>query len=80
MTGPDGEALQTRGRSFGAVAAGYAALRPTYPAAAVAFLLGGDGPLCVLDLGAGTGLLTEVVLGRGTTPWLSTPPRRCWRS
>jgi SAM-dependent methyltransferase len=65
VTGPDGEALQTRGRSFGAVAAGYAALRPTYPTDAVAFLLDDDGPLRVLDLGAGTGLLTEVVLGLG---------------
>ncbi len=65
-TGPtDADARQARGRSFGAVAAGYAALRPTYPAEAVAFLLGDGGPLRVLDLGAGTGLLTEVVLGLG---------------
>jgi SAM-dependent methyltransferase len=63
MTGPDEQALQARGRSFGTVAAGYAALRPTYPADAVAFLLDGGRPLRVLDLGAGTGLLTEVVLG-----------------
>jgi SAM-dependent methyltransferase len=63
VTGPDADALQARGRSFGAVAAGYAALRPTYPAEAVAFLLGDGGPRRVLDLGAGTGLLTEVVRG-----------------
>ena len=65
MTGSDADALQARGRSFGAVAAGYAALRPTYPAEAVAFLLGDGGPRRVLDLGAGTGLLTEVVRGMG---------------
>jgi SAM-dependent methyltransferase len=45
------------GRSFGAVAGGCAALRPGYPADAVAFLVAGAGR--VLDLGAGTGLLTE---------------------
>jgi SAM-dependent methyltransferase len=54
--------MQARGRSFGSVAAGYAAHRPTYPADAVEFLLGpGSPPRQVLDLGAGTGLLTEVV-------------------
>ena len=63
MTGP-GEML-ARGRSFGSVAAGYAALRPTYPADAVAFLVGRERPVRVLDLGAGTGLLTEVVRGLG---------------
>jgi len=55
---------QQRRTSFGSVAAGYAALRPGYPADAVAFLLGG-APARVLDLGAGTGLLTEVLLAAG---------------
>jgi SAM-dependent methyltransferase len=55
---------QERRTSFGAVAADYAALRPGYPAAAVAFLLG-DRPLRVLDLGAGTGLLTGVLRDAG---------------
>jgi len=65
-TGPtDGGPPRSRGRSFGAVAAGYAALRPTYPPEPVAFLLGDGRPQRVLDLGAGTGLLTEVVLGLG---------------
>lgn len=59
MAGP-GE--RDRARSFGSVASGYAALRPTYPDDAVAFLIGHSrDPLRVLDLGAGTGLLTEVV-------------------
>jgi SAM-dependent methyltransferase len=52
------------GRSFGSVAAGYAALRPGYPADAVAFLVG-PRPVRVLDLGAGTGLLTEVLVAAG---------------
>ena len=55
---------QQRRVSFGAVAADYAALRPGYPADAVAFLLG-DRPLRVLDLGAGTGLLTGALLAAG---------------
>jgi SAM-dependent methyltransferase len=55
---------QERRTSFGSVAADYAALRPGYPADALAFLLG-DRPLRVLDLGAGTGLLTDVLLAAG---------------
>jgi SAM-dependent methyltransferase len=55
---------QERRASFGSVAADYAALRPSYPTDAVAFLLG-TSPRRVLDLGAGTGLLTEVVLRAG---------------
>ena len=58
-----------RGRSFGAVAADYAAWRPGYPADVVAFLAGGaaghDRPRRILDLGAGTGLLTEALLAAG---------------
>jgi SAM-dependent methyltransferase len=60
----DPTAWQARRTSFGSVAADYAALRPGYPADAVAFLLG-PRPLRVLDLGAGTGLLTEVLLAAG---------------
>jgi SAM-dependent methyltransferase len=64
MTGLDEDELRARARSFGSVAAEYAALRPGYPPDAVAFLVG-DGRRRVLDLGAGTGLLTEVVLDAG---------------
>ncbi len=65
MTDPvDPAAWQRRRTSFGSVAADYAALRPGYPADAVAFLLG-DRPLRVLDLGAGTGLLTDVLVAAG---------------
>jgi SAM-dependent methyltransferase len=58
------EGWQQRRTSFGSIAADYALLRPGYPADAVAFLLGGR-PLRVLDLGAGTGLLTDVLLAAG---------------
>jgi SAM-dependent methyltransferase len=58
------EGWQQRRTSFGAVAADYAAFRPGYPADAVTFLLG-DRPRRVLDLGAGTGLLTDVLLAAG---------------
>ncbi|SNS73053.1 Methyltransferase domain-containing protein [Geodermatophilus saharensis] len=65
MTDPlDPADWQQRRTSFGAVAADYAALRPGYPPGAVAFLLGG-WPRRVLDLGAGTGLLTGVLLAAG---------------
>lgn len=51
MAGPDGTTALAPGRSFGAVAAGYAALRPGYPADAVAHLLGPPrDPSRVLDL------------------------------
>jgi SAM-dependent methyltransferase len=58
-----------RGRSFGAVAADYAAWRPGYPEEIVAFLADGDGegsrPRRILDLGAGTGQLSELLLAAG---------------
>jgi SAM-dependent methyltransferase len=58
-----------RGRSFGAVAADYAAWRPGYPADVVGFLAGGaaghDRRRRILDLGAGTGLLTEALVSAG---------------
>ncbi len=66
MAGPDDVGARSPGRSFGSVAAGYAAQRPGYPADAVAHVLGRrGGPRRVLDVGAGTGLLTEVVLAAG---------------
>jgi SAM-dependent methyltransferase len=54
-----------RARSFGSVAASYAVLRPPYPPDVVAFLAGGDGRRRVLDLGAGTGLLTGLLVAAG---------------
>ena len=51
--GPGGHAT-----SFGALADVYDRVRPPYPAAAVRWALG-DRPLDVVDVGAGTGLLTR---------------------
>jgi SAM-dependent methyltransferase len=64
VSGARGERWRDRARSFGAVAAEYAALRPGYPAALVPFLLG-ERSRRVLDLGAGTGLLTQELLAAG---------------
>ncbi|GAA4671177.1 class I SAM-dependent methyltransferase [Nocardioides nanhaiensis] len=55
-------------RSFGGVAEAYDRGRPGYPAEAVAWLLGNpaaDQQLTVLELGAGTGKLTEQLVAAG---------------
>jgi SAM-dependent methyltransferase len=59
MTEPSSQAL-----SFGSAADRYDANRPSYPPAALAWALGTD-PLQVVDLGAGTGILTRVLLTLG---------------
>ena len=64
MSGLGHDSWQARRRSFGSVAAGYAALRPGYPADAVSSLLG-RAARRVLDLGAGTGLLTGELRAAG---------------
>ena len=53
-----------RARSFGSAASTYALARPTYPVEAVRFALGPSAKR-VLDLGAGTGKLTSVLLDLG---------------
>jgi SAM-dependent methyltransferase len=53
-----------RARSFGAAAGAYERARPTYPDAAVDWLLPA-GARTVLDLGAGTGKLTRSLVARG---------------
>ncbi|WP_344218122.1 class I SAM-dependent methyltransferase [Kribbella sancticallisti] len=60
MTTDDSE----RAHSFGAVAAAYDAGRPTFPADALTWILG-PGRLQILDLGAGTGKLTQVAAALG---------------
>jgi SAM-dependent methyltransferase len=50
--------------SFGPAAASYDRVRPSYPPQAVRWALG-DAPLLVVDLGAGTGLLTRVLVKLG---------------
>jgi ubiquinone/menaquinone biosynthesis C-methylase UbiE len=51
-------------RSFGGVADAYDRGRPTYPREAAVWLTG-DRPLSVLELGAGTGKLTEQLVALG---------------
>jgi SAM-dependent methyltransferase len=59
MTPPDPRAL-----SFGPAADRYDEFRPSYPPAALTWALG-TGPVRVVDLGAGTGILTRVLLALG---------------
>jgi SAM-dependent methyltransferase len=65
----DADEWTRRGSSFGAVAAAYAEHRPDYPADAVRWCVapaGRDlGSLRVLDLGAGTGKLTAILVELG---------------
>ena len=56
--------MPERARSFGAVAASYARYRPGYPAAALDWALAPAPGGAVLDLGAGTGKVTEALLRR----------------
>jgi len=51
-------------RSFGSVADAYDRGRPGYPAEAAAWLVG-DEPVTVLEVGAGTGKLTEAMVALG---------------
>jgi SAM-dependent methyltransferase len=51
--------------SFGQAAADYDRLRPPYPPAAVTWAVGRTPPATVVDLGAGTGILTRVVAAAG---------------
>jgi SAM-dependent methyltransferase len=62
----DAELHARRASSFGSQASQYAEYRPGYPAAALDWILPADATH-VLDLGAGTGKLTESLLARGIT-------------
>jgi ubiquinone/menaquinone biosynthesis C-methylase UbiE len=62
-------------RSFGGVAAAYDRARPTYPREAAAWLVG-ERPVTVLELGAGTGKLTEVLVGLGHDVHATDPDER----
>jgi SAM-dependent methyltransferase len=53
-----------RALSFGPAADQYDQLRPRYPTEALRWALG-DQPLCVVDLGAGTGILSRAVAALG---------------
>jgi SAM-dependent methyltransferase len=56
---------QTQALSFGAAAAEYDRFRPSYPLEAVRWAVGRPPPAEVVDLGAGTGKLTRVLLAAG---------------
>ena len=58
--------------SFGKVADLYDRGRPTYPREAVAWLVG-EEPTTVLELGAGTGKLTEVLVSMGHDVFATDP-------
>jgi 2-polyprenyl-3-methyl-5-hydroxy-6-metoxy-1,4-benzoquinol methylase len=60
---PRAERIRRAG-SFGSVAAEYERGRPGYPREAITWMLGADA-VEVLDVGAGTGKLTETVLAAG---------------
>lgn len=60
----DERTFHTRRLSFGGIADRYDRVRPSYPAAAVGWILGA-APARVVDLGAGTGLLTRVLIELG---------------
>ncbi|MCW2604970.1 MAG: Methyltransferase type 11 [Pseudonocardiales bacterium] len=51
--------------AFGSVAQVYDRIRPGYPGAAIEFALNDVDAHRIMDLGAGTGLLTRELLGRG---------------
>jgi SAM-dependent methyltransferase len=55
---------QTQARSFGPAADLYDRIRPRYPVEAIRWILG-DRPITVVDLGAGTGILSRQLTGLG---------------
>ena len=65
-------------RSFGAVAAAYDRGRPSYPRDVAAWLAGGQerGGLTVLELGAGTGRLTEQLVALGHVVHATDPDQQ----
>jgi ubiquinone/menaquinone biosynthesis C-methylase UbiE len=75
LAAPKAHTRQQRRRlaaSFEAVAGDYDFGRPAYPANLVRWALGSE-PLHVLDVGAGTGKLTQVIVGRGHSVTAAEP-------
>jgi ubiquinone/menaquinone biosynthesis C-methylase UbiE len=68
----DDDTRRARGAAFSAVADVYERTRPTYPDAAVEWLVGPQ-PKRVLELGAGTGKLTRSLVARGHTVVATDP-------
>ncbi|SNT66121.1 Methyltransferase domain-containing protein [Asanoa hainanensis] len=59
------DAKKRRALSFGAVAVQYDRFRPPYPRAALEWAVGAPAPRRVVDLGAGTGILTRGLIAAG---------------
>ena len=68
------EQLRAAARSFDGVSDAYARARPTYPREAVVWLAGGTTEV-VLELGAGTGKLTEQLGAVGLGAEVRPPPQ-----
>jgi SAM-dependent methyltransferase len=60
----DSSTWQAQARSFGPAADLYDRVRPRYPIEAIRWILG-DDPVTVVDLGAGTGILSRQLAGLG---------------
>jgi SAM-dependent methyltransferase len=73
----DPSTFHAHARSFGPAAERYDRIRPRYPEAAIRWILG-DTPLTVIDVGAGTGILTRqlVALGHRVIPVEPDPAMR----
>lgn len=69
---PERPATVDRARSFGPVAEAYDRGRPTYPAEAAAWLVGGEAKV-VLELAAGTGKLTRELVDQGHAVFATEP-------
>ncbi len=69
---PERPATVDRARSFGPVADAYDRGRPTYPAEAAAWLVGGEAKV-VLELAAGTGKLTRELVDQGHAVFATEP-------
>ena len=69
---PENPATVDPARSFGSVADAYDRGRPAYPAEAVAWLTGGEAKV-VLELGAGTGKLTRLLVDAGHAVFATDP-------
>jgi ubiquinone/menaquinone biosynthesis C-methylase UbiE len=69
---PTPEDMKRWSGSFGAVAQTYDRGRPSYPAEAVSWLVGGEAKV-VLELGAGTGKLTRELVAQGHAVYATEP-------